>query len=184
MGLLIQLTCSFIWISTTKSTNTCAQKKEDKTKLYVCIKGSWKWLCDKNVILTRRCIRCCDHGFLYIYYQHPLRSILGIITTHVNHIGVEILISESCCASGYNVIEAWPWRVIGDVEVEGLWMSVRQGAAHWITIEIVDLSGVDDLIWGRVLFDGDRVRKRLNKRWLKYRESQILVLLICENKKW
>lgn len=62
-------------------------------------------------------------------------------------------------------------------------MSVRQGAAHWITIEIVDLSGVDDLIWGRVLFDGDRVRKRLNKRWLKYRESPILVLLICENKK-
>lgn len=62
-------------------------------------------------------------------------------------------------------------------------MSVGQGAAHWITIEIVDLSGVDDLIWGRVLFDGDGVRKRLNKRWLKYRESQILVLLICENKK-
>lgn len=104
--------------------------------------------------------------------DNSLRSILGIITTHVNHIGVEILISESCCASGYNVIEAWPWRVIGDVEVEGLWVSVRQGAAHWITIEIVDLSGVDDLIWGRILFDGDRVRKRLNKRWLKYRESQ------------
>lgn len=62
-------------------------------------------------------------------------------------------------------------------------MSVGQGAAHWITKEIVDLSGVDDLIWGRVLFDGDRVRKRLNKRRLKYRESPKLVLLICENKK-
>lgn len=55
------------------------------------------------------------------------------------------------------MIEAGAWRVIGDVEVEGLWVSVEQGAAHWITIEISDLSGVDDLIWRRVFFDGDGV---------------------------
>lgn len=122
--------CSYNWLevswvcSATKSMNIFAQQMIKPNRIYV-YNGHEKWLCCKNGLLTRRCIRSCDHGFLYIYYQHPLRSILSIITTHINHVRVEILISESCCASGYDVIEAGAWRVIGDVEVEGLGVGVR-----------------------------------------------------------
>lgn len=124
--------CSYNWLevswicSATKSMDIYAQQMIKPNRIYVHVyNGHEKWLCFKNGLLTRRCIRSCDHGFLYIYYQHSLRSILSIITTHINHVRIEIFISESCCASGYDVIEAGAWRVIGDVEVEGLGVGVR-----------------------------------------------------------